>query len=169
MDSGGDFVRGRAGATGAAPQGAAPAGGKNPDADFLFSRSRKSSKKRKQSKDARGARGAPSRGSAGRAAKKQRQGEMQAAGGVEEVRTPSQRASVVMESISFKNLRVGVKLLAVVRKVTRNDAVLSLPNGLTAYLAKQDASDYFHGMDRESLDQVDLRTTSARRSTSPAS
>ena len=62
-----------------------------------------------------------------------------------------------VEPLSFKSIQAGDKALAVVRSVTRVDAVLSLPNGLTAYVKTKDVSDYFHNLDAATRSNVDLR------------
>ena len=51
-----------------------------------------------------------------------------------------------VESISFKTLRPGIKLLCTIRQVTKKDAVVSLPNALTGYLSIKEVSDYFFGL-----------------------
>ena len=64
---------------------------------------------------------------------------------------------ITVDSISFKTLRPGVKLLCTVRSVTKKDAVVSLPNALTGYLSLKELSDFFFGLDNETLSALDMR------------
>jgi len=109
------------------------------ETDFLFSKSHREKQQKKRSKqgnkDARG--GSKSAGSDGTLTRTQK--------------------NTSIEPISFKTLHPGVKLLGTIRDVTAKDAVVSLPNALTGYLSLKEVSDYYFGLDPDTLKSIDLR------------